>query len=115
MTANQLSYWNLQETKRANMADESRKLQEHAETQRSNLAKEKETNRSNLAKERETARSNVAKEVETARSNRASEALKAQSNAITKEHNDATELLSAVDTGIDAGTGILKIVSGLLS
>lgn len=44
MTANQIAYWNLVETKRANQA------------------KEMETNRSNVAKETETQRHNVEQE-----------------------------------------------------
>lgn len=51
MTANQIAYQNM------------------LETRRSNLAKEAETNRSNVAREKETYRSNVAKEVETNRHN----------------------------------------------
>lgn len=44
MTANQIAYWNLQETKRSNQVRE-------LETERSNRAKEFETQRSNMAKE----------------------------------------------------------------
>ncbi len=62
MTANQISYWQLQETKRANQAKE-------AETARHNVIQEGissgtniETRRSNLAKEQETQRHNVATE-----------------------------------------------------
>lgn len=55
MTANQIAYWNLQETERSNLARES-------ETHRSNVANETETNRSNLARETETNRANLAKE-----------------------------------------------------
>lgn len=62
MTGNQIAYWNLQESKRANQAKEQ-------ETLRSNLAKEQlgsetlsETKRSNIAKETETNRSNLINE-----------------------------------------------------
>lgn len=51
MTANQIAYQQLQETKRSNVAKES-------ETSRSNRAKEFETQRSNRAQEQETQRSN---------------------------------------------------------
>lgn len=47
MTANQLSYWQLQETRRANLAKES-------ETNRANVAKEQETNRHNVVSEGQT-------------------------------------------------------------
>lgn len=61
MTANQIAYWNLQESKRSNLAKE-------LEMNRSNVAKELETNRSNVAKEKETHRSNRQKEkIDTAR------------------------------------------------
>lgn len=46
MTANQIAYWNLQETRRSNAIKEN-------ETRRSNEAKEQETHRSNLMKESE--------------------------------------------------------------
>lgn len=73
MTANQIAYQQLEETRRSNLAKE-------AEANRSNVAKELETNRANQAKERlqnaelvETKRSNFAKESETERTNRVNE------------------------------------------
>lgn len=68
MTANQIAYWNNQETIRANMAKE-------AETNRANRARETEENRSNLAREQETHRSNVANETESHRHNKWDEGL----------------------------------------
>lgn len=65
MTRNQISYHELQETKR------------------SNLARELETHRSNLAIEQETRRHNISVESETAYSNRRNEALKQQSNILS--------------------------------
>lgn len=52
MTTNQIAYWNLQETNRANLAKEF-------ENNRSNVARETETNRSNLVNEAETRRHNT--------------------------------------------------------
>lgn len=73
MTANQIAYQQLEETRRSNLARE-------AEANRSNVAKELETNRANVTKERqqfaelqETRRSNLAKEAETQRTNRVNE------------------------------------------
>lgn len=92
MTRNQIAYWELQESKRANLAKE-------AELNRSNLAKEEETKRSNLAKETEKVRSNRAEEtlrhtglVETARANKAKETETHRSNVAREEQavNDMT-------------------------
>lgn len=66
MTANQIAYWNLQETKRSNQVKEGISQGTLDETKRSNVARETETNRSNVARETETARSNKAKEALTA-------------------------------------------------
>lgn len=99
MTANQLAYWNLQETKRSNLekeaqgrtglaetgrhnrATESLEGSKQAETMRHNKASENliglqtaETARSNRAREAETQRSNLAREKETKRSNLVAEA-----------------------------------------
>lgn len=79
VTYNQIAYWNLQETKRSNLAREAETIRsnrvQEAEAIRSNMAREWETNRSNLARENETARANRAYEKETKRHNEVSEAL----------------------------------------
>lgn len=69
MTANQVAYWNLQESRRSNLANEDIKRKNLSETRRSNLAQEiakylglKETARSNRANETERHRSNVTNE-----------------------------------------------------
>lgn len=98
MTANQIAYQQLEETRRSNAAKE-------AETNRSNVAKEVETNRSNRAKEQqqrdelvETARSNIARELETARSNR-------QNEIIGLENVNAKK----ADTAVKGITNVLKL------
>lgn len=55
MTRNQLAYWQLEEAKRSNRANEQ-------ETNRSNIARETETNRHNVVSEQETERHNRAME-----------------------------------------------------
>lgn len=94
MTQNQIRYWEVQETKRANEARER-------ETVRSNLAQERENYRHNTAVETETKRSNIAHEdynnrnlLELSRHNVASEQLQDFSNRETQRHNRATEGIS---------------------
>lgn len=79
MTSNQIAYWSLQETKRANLAKEYQNSKQLAETQRANQAAERQK-RADLY---EIARANRAGEsirqfqnLESARSNRAQESLK---------------------------------------
>lgn len=91
MTANQINYWNLQETKRHNLGSE-------AETSRANKAKEaidlskaNETARANRANEAETNRSNLAKETETRRHNIQDEGFKMMDLRETNRHNVNTE------------------------
>lgn len=76
MTSNQISYWNLEETKRSNRANET------------------ETNRHNVVTEGETNRHNVAMEYETNRHNVQTELLTSQSNAENRRHNEATEMVA---------------------
>lgn len=57
MTKNELAYWDLQESKRSNLARET-------ETNRNNVAVENETKRANLAREKETNRSNQVREIQ---------------------------------------------------
>lgn len=116
MTRNQIEYWNLQESKRANQAKES-------ETGRHNLATESETGRHNQVQEgidlghlnesvrhnrvteSETKRHNVAGEQETSRHNRVTETETNRHNVVsegidlgklseTTRHNRATEGIS---------------------
>nr|AVX53402.1 putative ORF1 [Marmot picobirnavirus] len=97
MTANQLKYWEIQETIRANQARE-------AETNRSNLARETEDRRSNQARESEATRSNLARETETHRSN--------------KEDERNTRRGQNVNLGVGlakVGTEVLSQVTGLLT
>lgn len=95
MTANQIAYWNLEETKR------------------SNLAKETETNRSNVAKETETNRSNLA--------NEARESSLAKGQLSRWEHQNKTDTAKAVTGGIkDVGSvlfgkgGVAGTAQGLI-
>lgn len=71
MTANQIAYWNLQENKRSNLANEQIRRDTVSETRRSNVINEGLKHFQNL----EQHRSNVAREDETHRSNRANEKL----------------------------------------
>lgn len=113
MTANQLAYWQLQETKRHNLALEDLEQQKATETGRANIARERETNRSNLVSESEQYRYHTLEnllglrnaaitashfkntEFETERHNQANEFLEMTKHrenlAETKEHNDALE------------------------
>lgn len=97
MTKNQLEFWGLQETKRANRASEAQKRAELEHKKRYDTSYLSETARSHLANEREAYRSNTANEgikrqsnlisaagvSESVRSNMAREALQSESNSIT--------------------------------
>lgn len=76
MTQNQIAYWSLEETKRANKVDEG-------ERHRHNVASESEINRHNVATEYETNRHNVATEL-----------LTSQSNSENVRHNQAQESIA---------------------
>lgn len=91
MTANQIAYWNNQETIRANQAREK-------ETHRANVAKEAETNRSNVAQETETNRSNLAREGETHRHNQWDEGIRL-ANAITGGIRDVSSAYQSATKG----------------
>lgn len=80
MTANQIAYWSLDETKRANLARE-------AETNRANLARETETHRANVASEG----IDISKLAETSRHNKASESIDLGQLGETKRHNKVAE------------------------
>lgn len=103
MTHNQINYWTLRETQRANrskeletnrhnLATEDQSRQELVEASRSNRAREAETVRHNVASESETYRHNAATEaqeandlLERSRSNRAQESLKRTENLIKQQ------------------------------
>lgn len=72
MTSNQIAYWQLQETKRANLVNEGVNKGQLAETQRANVAREgiqrdtlAETKRANLKKESQNDRDLDRKDFET--------------------------------------------------
>lgn len=105
MTHNQIDYWNLQETKRSNLAKET-------ETNRHNVAFENETNRHNVVSEGidmgnliELSRHNQATEYETNRHNVASESLDASKLQETQRHNIATEEIAAEKNEIEQELG----------
>lgn len=74
MTQNQIAYWSLEETKRANRVNEG-------ETHRHNTVSEAEMNRHNIATEYETNRHNLQTEL-----------LTSQANSENARHNAATEM-----------------------
>lgn len=87
MTKNQIDYWNLQESKRANLARESETAKHNREVEKQGRDTIIETVTHNRNSERETAGHNRATEaqssldlLERSRSNRANEALTAQRN-----------------------------------
>lgn len=99
MTSNQIDYWELQESKRSNRANEK-------ETNRHNTTTEKETNRHNVA----TESIDLSKLAETTRHNKATEGIQSRQNDIsllqlseTSRHNLATEGLTGRDLNIQAG------------
>lgn len=85
MTANQIAYWQLVETRRANAARE-------VETNRANVAKENEQHRSNVASEAEAVRSHLAAEAENIRSHQATESLTTRDLIERNRHNLVTEV-----------------------
>lgn len=84
MTANQIAYWQLVETRRANAARE-------VETNRANVAKESEQHRANVASETETSRAHKATEAENLRSHLATESLTTRDLIERNRHNLVTE------------------------
>ena len=82
MTANQINYWNLQETKRSNLAREAETQRHNTKVEDYNTGSLLETSRHNQATEGEATRHNVQSEnlafitaAEVARHNKASEGL----------------------------------------
>ena len=92
MTANQINYWNLQETKRANQARET-------EAQRHNV-KTEEYSAGNLL---ETVRHNQAGEQETARHNVQTENAAFMTAAEVARHNKAVENIDANKVKVQQG------------
>lgn len=99
MTQNQINYWNLQESKRHNVAGEQ-------ETNRHNVVTENETNRHNVA----TEGIDLGKLNETIRHNKASEGLASRGYDIqesqlreTNRHNIATENLGVGQLNLGYG------------
>lgn len=92
-TSTQLSYKQLEESRRSNLANESIKKAANKESKRANQAREKETHRTNIAQEKETKRSNVARERETLRSNKANESYRDRALKETQRSNKAQENL----------------------
>lgn len=91
MTRNQIDYWKLQETKRANAENEALGKATLAETNRANVAKETENYRSNTAREAETRRHDIEGErvnwatlAESGRHNQRDEELKARANDVSR-------------------------------
>lgn len=91
MLATQVSYWQIQETKRHNLATESQARRELIETKRHNLAGEDETRRHNFAWEAENQRHNIAAESENQRHNINAEDIERARLAENKRHNIASE------------------------
>lgn len=82
MTANQINYWNLQETKRSNLARETEATRHNKEVEGYNTGSLLETARHNQANEQEASRHNIQSEnlsfitaSEMARHNKASEGI----------------------------------------
>lgn len=92
MTANQLSWANLQEERRHHAITEE-------ETSRNNKVTEKETGRANRAREKENTRSNKAKEKENKRSNKAREKETHRAN-VAKEAEDYRSHLANEQLGL---------------
>lgn len=102
MTQNQIAYWNLQETKRSNVAKEQ-------ETSRHNVATEKESERHNTVSEgevgrhnRETERFNISQLQESHRHNVATENLgqmqlneSVRHNTVSEQQNDVANLIKS--------------------
>lgn len=91
MTANQINYWNLQETRRHNTSTEGESVRSNKAKEAIDLSKAQETARSNRANEVETNRSNTAKETETRRHNIQDEGIKMMDLRETNRHNINTE------------------------
>lgn len=119
MTRNQIELSNFRETQHHNRVMEAQGAEINAETNRSNLARERENNRSNLANEALKKESNIINEnhflrqdYETNRSNLANEAIRRDANIINAthyqrldaesvRHNKAQEGLSAQTNAIN--------------
>lgn len=101
MTSNQIAYWNMLETRRANLERERNNRDVTSETIRHNKVYEGETQRHNRREEsigwgnlQETSRHNLAYEKETRRHNVVGERQNKFALRESKRHNIATENLS---------------------
>nr|AVX53430.1 putative ORF1 [Marmot picobirnavirus] len=105
MTQNQIAYWNLQETIRANKAKE----RENTRSNKANEAIKTQTNTQNLSlglgNIAETTRANRAKEFETNRANLESEAV--------RRRDALTNRLNAFTNATNAGTRIGELNEGI--
>lgn len=124
MTANQIAYWNLQETKRSNLAKESETSRHNLATEGKDLATLQETSAHNRATESiaagqlgEQIRHNVSTETidisrlnETARHNKASEELTAQSNYINQWYNETIAGLRKQELNLQQQKELQRIV-----
>lgn len=91
MTRNQISFAELQETKRHNKAQEGVASGTLSETMRSNRSREAETHRSNLANEYELRRSHLINEAEAERSHRANERIGYMNNYVDQQRLQETQ------------------------
>lgn len=84
MTANQISYWKVQEDKRHNNTAENIELAKHYENVRHNTELERETRRHNWADEGEARRSHMVAEAENERSHKAAESENVRSHKVSE-------------------------------
>lgn len=96
MTANQINYWNLQETGRHNRVTEAETERHNRRTEDIDLAKLSETTRHNMATEDISNRTLS----ETTRHNLAQESYNVNNLAETQRHNVATESIGQYDVNI---------------
>lgn len=88
MTSNEVAYWQLQETKRANLVNEGIKADTLAETRRSNLVQEALKSRSTDVQQQE-----------------------ADTRAKRAEYQNATDVVNSVTGGIkNVGSGVGSII-----
>lgn len=88
MTANQISYWKVQEDKRHNTTAENIELAKHYENVRHNTELESETRRHNWADEGETQRHNRVGEEEIQRAHKAAETENFRSHRVAEIENE---------------------------
>lgn len=99
MTANQLQYWNLQETKRSNLAKEGEEKRKNVENINAEYSKLEETKRHNQAAETENIRHNKVSET--------TEKVK----AVTRGAKDVSQAFKNITDGF---SGVGKLIGGIL-